>query len=63
MKKLNDKQLLCLVKTDIEAFNDYRKKNPDQKIEFTKLEDINFKNLNVIKNQGGITELLIMYKR
>jgi len=44
MKKLNDKQLLCLVKTDIESFNDYRKKNPDQKIEFTKLEDINFKN-------------------
>ena len=47
MKILSDKQLLCLVKTDIEAFNDYRKKNYDQKIEFTKLEGVNFKNCDL----------------
>jgi hypothetical protein len=47
MKKLNDKQLLAIVKTDIEAFNAYRKKNPDQKIEFTKLKGVNLKNCDL----------------
>ena len=54
IKKLNNKQLLELIKTDVEAFNDYREKYPDQKINFERanfergnLEHANFKKANL----------------
>lgn len=44
MKKLTNKDLADLLKNNVNAFNDYREKFPNQKIDFTKLDDsINFK--------------------
>ena len=35
MNKLNNKELLKLLKNNVEAFNDYRKRFPNQKIDFS----------------------------
>lgn len=44
MKKLTNKDLADLLKNNVNAFNDYRDSFPNQKIDFTKLDDsINFK--------------------
>ena len=44
MKKLTNKDLAYLLKNNVNAFNDYRDSFPNQKIDFTKLDDsINFK--------------------
>lgn len=55
MNKLNDKELLKLLKTDVQSFNDYRNHFPDQKIDFTRgnLEfiDLNGANLKGVNLQ------------
>jgi len=44
MKELTNKDLANLLKNDVIGFNNYREKFPNQKIDFTKLDDcINFK--------------------
>lgn len=44
MKKLTNKDLADLLKNNVNAFNDYRDSFPNQKIDFTKLDNsINFK--------------------
>ena len=35
MKQLNNKELLELIKTDVEKFNNYRAEYPNQKIDFS----------------------------
>jgi uncharacterized protein YjbI with pentapeptide repeats len=48
MKKLTNKDLANLLKNNVKLFNDYREKYPNQKIDFTKLDNfINFKNSNL----------------
>jgi uncharacterized protein YjbI with pentapeptide repeats len=48
MKKLTNVDLANLLKNDVKSFNAYREKYPNQKIDFTKLDDfINFKNSNL----------------
>ena len=45
MKKLTNKDLANLLKNNVKSFNNYRKKFPNQKIDFTQLDEaINFKN-------------------
>ena len=39
MKELNNEELLELIKTDVEKFNNYRAEFPNQKIDF---ENVNF---------------------
>tara|TARA_R100000995_G_scaffold9321_1_gene3945 strand:+ start:794 stop:1102 length:309 start_codon:yes stop_codon:yes gene_type:complete len=44
MKKLTNKYLADLLKNNVKAFNDYREKFPNHKIDFTELDEaINFK--------------------
>jgi uncharacterized protein YjbI with pentapeptide repeats len=48
MKKLTNVDLANLLKNDVKSFNAYREKYPNQKIDFTKLDNfINFKNSNL----------------
>lgn len=44
MKKMNDDQLLELLKTSVNGFNEYRQEYPDQKIDFSyrNLKGVNF---------------------
>tara|TARA_R100000458_G_C8043836_1_gene94016 strand:+ start:85 stop:369 length:285 start_codon:yes stop_codon:yes gene_type:complete len=51
MNKLTDKELLELLKTDVESFNNYRDHFPDQKINFT-LFNFEFIDLNGANLQG-----------
>jgi len=56
MEKLNDKELLQLIKTDVKGFNAYREEYPNQKIDFSDdnlykayLEDANLEGANLYK--------------
>ena len=58
MKKLTNKDLANLLKNDVKSFNAYREKYPNQKIDFTKLDDsINFKHSSL--NHANLSNINI----
>ena len=38
MEKMSNDQLLELIKTDVKKFNEYRKENPEQEIDFSHVD-------------------------